>query len=51
MKVILVAAALLAVFGIVGDMDYQAEMKEAESYADMVCNGHWPNYKDIDVNC
>lgn len=51
MKVLLAVAAFLAIFGLVGTMDYQDELKEAEHYEEMVCNGHWPNYKTIEVNC
>lgn len=52
MKLLLLAvAAFLAVFGLVGTMDYQDELKEAEHYEEMVCNGHWPNYKTIELNC
>ena len=48
---VLVAAVFLAVFGLEGSMDYQDAVAEAEHYEEMVCNGHWPNYKTIEVNC
>lgn len=51
MKAVLAAVALIAVFGAVGAMDYQDELKDSEHYAAMVCNGHWPNYKSIEVDC
>lgn len=50
MRVLLVVA-FLAVFGLVGTMDRQDELKEVEHYEEMVCNGLWPNYKAIEVNC
>ncbi|MDY0271927.1 MAG: hypothetical protein RBR37_05405 [Advenella sp.] len=51
MKIVLALAAVLAVFGLVGEMDYQDELKEMEHYEEMVCNGHWPNFKNLEVNC
>ena len=51
MKTLLAVIALVAVLGIVGTMDYQDELKEAEHYAAMVCDGSWPNYKGIEVDC
>lgn len=50
-SLLLAAAAFLAVLGVVGTMDYQDELKEAEHYEAMVCSGHWPNYKAIEVDC
>lgn len=51
MKTLLAVVALVAVVGIVGTMDYKDELKEAEHYAVMVCDGNWPNYKAIEVEC
>ena len=51
MKKLLAVAALIGVIGIVGTMDYQDELKDAERYATMVCDGRWPNYKGIEVDC
>ena len=51
MKTLLAMVALVALIGIVGTMDYQDELKEAEHYAAMVCDGNWPNYKEIEVDC
>ena len=51
MKTLLAVAALIALFGIAGTMDYQDELREAEHYAAMVCDGNWPNYKGIEVDC
>lgn len=51
MKALFTVVALIAVIGMVGTMDYQDELREAEHYEAMVCNGHWPNYKNIEVNC
>lgn len=51
MKIVLALAAVLAVFGLVGEMDYQDELKEMEHYEAMVCDGNWPNFKNLEVNC
>ena len=51
MKALFSVVALVALFGIAGTMDYQDELKEAEHYAAMVCDGSWPNYKEIEVDC
>ena len=50
MKTLLAVVALIAAIG-VGTMDYQDELREAEHYAAMVCDGNWPNYKGIEVDC
>jgi len=51
MKSLLIIAALLVAFGLVGNMDYQDELQQAAQYEEMVCNGHWPNYKEREVIC
>lgn len=51
MKNLLAVVALIAVVGIAGTMDYHDALKEAERYVEMVCNGHWPNYKSVEVDC
>lgn len=51
MKTLLVVVAIITGLGVVGTMDYQDKLKEAEHYAAMVCDGSWPNYKGIEVDC
>ena len=51
MKTLFALVALIGAIGVVGTMDYQNELKEAEHYAAMVCDGNWPNYKEIEVDC
>ena len=51
MKTLFAVAALIAMFGAVGTMDHQDEIREAEHYAAMVCDGSWPNYKGVEVEC
>lgn len=38
---------LLAIFGLVGAMDYADEIAERQLYCDMVAAGHWPDYREI----
>lgn len=42
--------ALLAL-GIVGTMDLEDAKADANYYNDMVCQGAWPNYKQVEVTC
>lgn len=51
MKTLLSIAAFITVFGLVGNMDYQDELKEQDRYHTMVCEGSWPNYKDLEIDC
>lgn len=51
---ILTALGLVFIFGalgVVGEADYQEAIRQEQEYQAMVCDGHWPNYKRIDVNC
>lgn len=43
--------ALVLVLGYVGEMDYQDAVHQEREYQVMVCGGHWPNYKGIEVSC
>ena len=45
MKNIMVVATLLAVYGIVGAMDYRDEQRAEEHYCEMVESGYWPDYR------
>ena len=51
MKTLFSVVALVALVGVAGTMDYQDELKEEEHYTTMVCDGSWPNYKNIQVDC
>lgn len=51
MKALFPVVVLIALVGVVGTMDYQDELKEVEHYTTMVCDGSWPNYKSIEVDC
>lgn len=49
MKVLAVIAAV-ALFGLVGQMDYEDEVSQEAHYCDMVEAGNWPAYRD-DIVC
>lgn len=49
MKVLAVIAAV-ALFGLVGQMDYEDAVKEESNYCSMVKAGNWPDYRD-DIVC
>ena len=51
MKQVLTVAAVIALFGAVGEIDYRDELKQEKQYQTMVCEGTWPNYKDLEVDC
>lgn len=51
MKAFLSTVAVVIVFGLVGNMDYQDELKEQDRYHTMVCEGSWPNYKALEIDC
>ena len=51
MRTLLAVVVLVALVGVVGTMDYHDAIKEAEHYAAMVCDGNWPNYKGVEVDC
>lgn len=50
MKFILGLAAILAIFGWVGEQDYQDAVAEERHYCEMVKAGYWPAYRD-NTNC
>lgn len=45
---IITAVALL---GFVGEMDYQDALDQEAHYTNMVCAGHWPDYKNLGISC
>ena len=52
-KMIVIAGAILffGLIGIVGNMSLEDALNEERHYAEMVCDGHWPDYKDISPEC
>ena len=48
---ILLGIAVFIALGIIGNMDYSdAELAERH-YAKMVCEKHWPDYKELNPEC
>lgn len=41
----------IALSGFVGEMDYQDALAEEAHYTNMVCAGHWPDYKNLGISC
>lgn len=48
---LLVAVFVIAMLGIVGKMDMEDELMAQQHYTDMVCAGHYPDYKDLEPSC
>ena len=47
----ILGAAFLAVLGVVGNADFEDELREAVYYCDMVASGAWPDYDNIAQHC
>ncbi len=43
--------AFFVIFGLVGRMDYEDAVAVDLHYSEMVCAGHWPDYKDQKPEC
>jgi len=41
----------LIALGLVGNADYEDELAEEAFYVEMVCDGKWPDYKELGVTC
>lgn len=52
-RILLNAGVVLALLllGFVSNMDYEDELAEQAFYEEMVCLGHWPDYKNLGVVC
>lgn len=46
-----VIALLLMLMGVVGSGDYEDALAEEAHYTNMVCAGHWPDYKNLGISC
>jgi len=51
MRYILLAAAFVVMYGLVGAMDYDDAVQAENTYTQMVCDGLWPDYKNLNVEC
>jgi len=50
-KIALGLIAFVIVFGLVGAMDYEDAVQAEIRYATMVCDGAWPDYKNLNPDC
>ena len=50
MKAIIVAGIVI-LLGIAGNMGHQDAQDGYRMYEEMVCENHWPNYKQLDISC
>jgi hypothetical protein len=41
----------LIAMGLVGNADYADAVAEEQFYKQMVCEGKWPDYKNLGVDC
>lgn len=48
---ILIGIAVFIALGIIGNMDYYDAKLAEQHYATMVCDGHWPDYKELNPEC
>ena len=50
-KGLFVTVLIFLLLGLVGRMDYQDELIAQQHYTDMVCAGHYPDYKELEPTC
>ena len=51
MKSWFITILIFVMLGFVGAMDYQDELLAQQHYTDMVCAGHYPDYKELEPTC
>lgn len=51
MKTLSVCIVVFLILLVVGNMSYKDELVERDYYTTMVCEGAWPDYKNLNVNC
>ena len=44
-------AVMVAIFGVVGAMDYKDQQSAEANYCAMVADGLWPEYRKGEVTC
>jgi len=44
-------ALSVVILGFIGNLDYQDEVNEEQLYTNMVCDGYWVNYRNLDIDC
>ena len=48
---ILFGVAVFLILAAIGNMDYHDAVLAEQHYATMVCDGHWPDYKELKPEC
>jgi len=44
-------ALFVVILGLTGNMDYQDTVKDEQYYTNMVCDGYWANYRNLEIDC
>ena len=48
---ILIIVGGLTVLGLMGNLAYEDALSQADLYQTMVCEGTWPDYKNLNPSC
>ena len=48
---IYITMIIAVLFLVIGTMSYKDSLADAEQYTIMVCEGTWPDYKNINPDC
>ena len=48
---ILIVITVIAVIGLIGNQDLSHEQQISKEYAENVCGGFWPDFKDLKPKC
>ena len=48
---ILLSVVVFIVLAAIGNMDYHDAVLAEQHYAKMVCEEHWPDYKELNPEC
>jgi len=51
LNALLIVAALSLVLAVISEMDFREAQDEALIYKTMVCEGVWPDYKNLSPRC
>jgi len=51
MKALFVFIVVFLILSVAGHVAYEDWVVERDHYTYMVCEGTWPNYKKLNVNC
>jgi len=51
LRAILLTMIFIAVLGYIGETDYQDELADERRYIEFVCDGVWPDYRNLNPEC